>query len=71
MEAVQTFHKVLEDVDHLSLDEQETLVDIIRKRLIEKRRRQIIADVIEGEKEFAAGTLKPASVAEIMREITS
>jgi hypothetical protein len=71
METELTFHKVLNDIDHLSLDEQETLVDIVRKRLAEKRRRQIIADVNDGEKEFEAGRLKPATVSEIMREMTS
>jgi hypothetical protein len=71
MEAELTFHKVLGDVVRLSLDEQETLVNIVRRRLAEARRKQIIADVKEGEKEFAAGVLKPASVSEIMREITS
>jgi hypothetical protein len=65
MEAKLTFDRVLNDIDHLSLDEQETLVDIVRKRLADRRRKQIIADVIEGEKEFAAGALKPASISEI------
>lgn len=71
METQLTFHKVLSDVGQLSIDEQETLVDIVRRRLAELRRQHVIQDVEESRREFAAGRLKPMSVEEIMDEINS
>lgn len=71
MPTASRFNTVLEAVEQLSPDEQETLLNIVRKRLSDRRRQQIIADVREGEKEIAAGRLKTVSVEELMDEIDS
>ena len=57
--------------DKRSQEEQEVRLDIVRRRLAERGRQRIIRDVEEGEREFAAGRLKPMSVEEIMDEIIS
>ncbi|CAK8714952.1 hypothetical protein KKHLCK_04015 [Candidatus Electrothrix laxa] len=36
-----TFNDVLDAVDHLSLDEQESLIDVIRRRIADHRRQEI------------------------------
>ena len=71
MENTITFGDVLEAAEKLSLDEQETLIDILRRRAIERRRERLSKDIKEAEKEFREGKSKPASVDEIMKEILS
>jgi hypothetical protein len=71
MSITSQFNNVLEAIDQLLLEEQETLLTIIRHRLAERGRQRIVRDVEEGEREFASGRLKPMSVEEIMDEIIS
>ncbi len=66
-----TFGDVLEAAEKLSLDEQETLIEILRRRAIERRRDRLAKDIKEAEKEYREGKCKPASVDEIMKEILS
>jgi hypothetical protein len=65
------FADVLEAVESLPVEEKEMLVDIVRHRLIESRRRILKAEIDESQKDFDAGLIKPASVDEIMGEILS
>lgn len=69
MSQTATFRSVLEDADQLTLDEQETLVQVLRHRTAEQRRQQIIEDVREAEEEFRRGECKPTTVADLMAEI--
>lgn len=45
MQPTDSFSEVLEAIDLLSLDEQETLLDIITKRIHERGRKQLKADI--------------------------
>jgi hypothetical protein len=69
--AQATFDEVLEAIEHLPIDEQADLLEVVRRRLAEKGRRRVIEDVNEARAQFSNGTAKPASVDEIMREIES
>ncbi len=60
---------ILEEFDSLSLEEQETILEIEKKRIIERKREQLVRDVKEGEQEFKAKALKPESVEDIMKGI--
>ena len=71
MSSASNFSSVLDAIEQLSDEEQETLLDIVRRRLAERGRQRIVRDVEEGRREFAAGRLKPMSVDEIMDEINS
>lgn len=71
METMVSFGDVLEAADQLSLDEQETLIDILHRRLVERRRAELAQDIQEARQEFAADQAKPASPDEIMDEILS
>lgn len=55
---------VLEDFDSLTLEEQETVLHIETKRLVEKKRELLIEEVKEAEKEYTSGKLKPKNVDE-------
>ena len=64
-----TFADVLESVEQLSLEEQEDLMDILRHRLAEKRRAELVAEVQLARDEAKTGWLKAATPDEIMRMI--
>ena len=63
--------RLAEKVDaasELTLDEQETLLEVLRRRIAESNRARIVADVAEARAEFAAGQTRTRSVREIMDE---
>lgn len=50
-----TFAAVVDAADHLSLDEQEELIDIVSKRIHEKKRLELIEEVKQSRKEYEEG----------------
>lgn len=66
-----TFDEVLDVVERLPIDQQLELVELLRRRLAEYGRRQVVREVQEGRAESASGKSKPATVDELMREIES
>lgn len=71
MAEVLRFGEVLEAAERLSEDEQETLVDILEKRLAERRRQEIAAEVRAARLEHERGETRPATPDELMDEILS
>jgi hypothetical protein len=65
------FHAVVEAADRLTLEEQETLVTVVNRRLADRRRAELARDIREAQKEFERGALRPTSPDEIMKEILS
>ena len=66
-----TFSDVLETIEKFTVDEKETLVDILQHRLAEYRREQILKDIKSSEEEFEKGLCKPMSVDDFMKEVLS
>ncbi len=71
MPAVLAFGDVLEAVDALPLEEQQELMEVVRRRVIERRRRELAGEIAEAEAEYDAGGCEPKSADELMREILS
>jgi hypothetical protein len=71
MDKTLSFRKVLETVEQLSLEDQEMLIAIVRRRLVEQRRSELAKDRQEAQKEFKAGNAHPATPDELMAEILS
>ena len=71
MRNTMTFGDVLETVDRLPLEEQEELIEILRRRVIERRREELAKEIQEARKEFRAGQTRPATPDELMSEILS
>ena len=71
MGAQMTFDEVLDAVEHLPADQQSELVDVVRRRLAERGRQQVVDDVASGRGEFASGASRPVSADDLMREIES
>jgi hypothetical protein len=63
------FDLVLDAVEKLSLDEQETLVDILTHRIAAHRRTELAKDVRDAEEEFRQGGCSPITPGELMKEI--
>jgi hypothetical protein len=64
-----TLDQAIDTVMQLPVEQQEMLVDIIRNRHIEMRRREIARDAREAIAAFHAGKLKPQPVQEIIMEL--
>jgi SOS-response transcriptional repressor LexA len=66
-----SFGEVLEAADKLSMEEQETLIDILHRRMIERRRAELARDIRETQKEFQEGKCKPVTPDKLMKEVLS
>ncbi|MEX0271943.1 hypothetical protein AB3R30_22725 [Leptolyngbyaceae cyanobacterium UHCC 1019] len=63
------FHELVEYVDELSIDDQEMLFDLIRKRRIEKRRAEIAENAAQTLAAVRAGTAKSGSVEDLKADL--
>ena len=57
---MKTFGQVLEWADALPIEEQESLISILQRRLREERRDELVKAVKAARKEFKAGHCRPA-----------
>lgn len=71
MGSMAAFNEVLESADRLSLDEQETLTDILHRRRIDYQRAELVKDIQYAQQEFKEGKCKPVTSSELMKEILS
>ena len=69
MTPVLPFGEVLEAADRLSAEEQEELIAILRRRLVQATRQRLAAEIQEARQEFAEGRCLPTTPDELMREI--
>jgi hypothetical protein len=71
MEHAIPFCQVLEAIGKLSLDEQQTLLEIVAKRMTEESRKKILGDIEEAKREFSEGRCEPSTPQKIMDDILS
>jgi hypothetical protein len=69
MDSVLAFGEVLDAADQLSLEEQETLTDILKRRIIRRRRQELAAEVHSARQEYETGSCKAVAPDELMAEI--
>ena len=65
-----TFQEVLDIVESLPEYQQEDLVDIIRRRLIQQRRNRLADSVREAREEYARGETKKGTVDDLIKELS-
>ena len=65
------FGEILEEADRMPLEDQETLIEVLQKRMRDRRRAELAKDIQEAQKEFQEGSCHPATADELMREILS
>jgi hypothetical protein len=69
VKTLRSFSSILDAVETLSIEEQEALIDLIQKRIIEFRRNQLAHEVRQAQQEFKAGRCSPVSSSDIIDEI--
>ena len=65
-----TFQDAIEIVESLPEEQQENLIEILRRRLIEHRRDQLVTSVKEAKAEYERGEVKSGTVDDLIRELS-
>lgn len=65
------FDEVLEAVEKLAPDDQETLIALVQRRRLARQRAQLAKEIAEARQEFLAGGCQPRPPDALMREILS
>ncbi len=60
---------ILEKFDSLNIEDQESILEIEKKRLIQKKRAQLVEEVREAEKDYEAGKYIEGDVETLMKAI--
>lgn len=63
------FSKILEDVDSLSIEEKEVLIDLVQRRLAETKRSEIADSIIQTKQEYISGQVFRGSVEDAIAEL--
>ncbi|MEX0715607.1 MAG: hypothetical protein WD066_03430 [Planctomycetaceae bacterium] len=66
---MKSFSEVVDAADDLTVDEQETLITILRRRVSERQRAALAREIAEARAEHRRGESNPASASGIMAEI--
>jgi hypothetical protein len=66
---MNSFAQVLDSADHLSSEEQESLIGVLQRRLSERRRIELVEAVRLARKEFRQGRCRPATPNQILKRI--
>jgi len=64
-----TFDEVLDIIESFPEDQRESIVEIVKLRLIEERREQLAQTIKEAQEEYARGEVRCGTVDDLMREI--
>lgn len=64
-----TLDKVLDEAMDLPLEQQEMLIQILQRRIIEQRRDEIATDAAASLDQFRAGKLKAQTASEAIAEL--
>lgn len=69
MAQITSFDAVLESVEKLSVEDQEVLIDLVRRRLVERRRAEIATNIVKSQEEYQAGQVVRGNVDDLMAEL--
>lgn len=67
---VSAFEEALDIIDRLPVEDQEALVDIVHKRLVDQRRREIAANAQATLQAFHEGRASYGTVDDLRRELS-
>jgi hypothetical protein len=65
-----TFQKALEIVESLPEEQRESLMDIVKRRLIEERRDRLAQSIKEAREEYKRGKIRKGTVDDLMHELS-
>ena len=66
---MMVFQEIIDSIEVLSIEDQDYLFELIRKRRIENRRREILANSEEVMQSFKDGTAKRGSVDDLIADL--
>ncbi len=66
---MMTLQEIIDHVESLSIEDQDQLFELIRKRRIENRRAEILASAHEVMEAFKNGTAKRGSVDDLIADL--
>jgi hypothetical protein len=66
---MMVFQEIIDSIEVLSIEDQDYLFELIRKRRIENRRREILANSEELMQSFKDGTAKRGSVDDLIADL--
>ncbi len=66
---VVRFADLVEMIDRLPLEQRESLVDVVRRRIADDERRRIAASIRSARQQHSRGRCKPTTPDELIREI--
>mgnify|MGYP001605827709 CR=1 FL=1 len=69
MENIISFDNMLDSVSKLPVEEQLMLAEIIKKRIIEQRRKELANSVKESIKEYNGGIAKTGSLDDLIKDL--
>ncbi len=64
-----SFQDLIDAIESLPLDDQSTLVEIINKRIIERWREELVAEVKEAREAFSRGEVKRGTVKDLRKNL--
>ncbi len=64
-----TFQEALEMIEALPEEQRWSLMDLVRRRLVEERRDEIARSIREAREEYARGEVKRGTVDDLLREL--
>jgi predicted RNase H-like HicB family nuclease len=64
-----SFQQILDLIETLPGEQQETLIDIIKRRLIDLRRTELAVSIKETRTDYKKGNVKSGSVGDIMKDL--
>ena len=66
----KTFQEALDMVESLPENQQEDLIDIVRRRLIEQRRDRLSDSIREAREEYARGEVRKGTVDDLLKALS-
>lgn len=71
MATTSPFQRVLDTVETLPLEDQELLIDLLRHRLVERRRSEIARNAATTLQEIREGTVRYGSIDDLKKDLLS
>ncbi len=64
-----TFDEALDIIESLPEDQKESIIEIVKHRLIEDRRNLLVQNIKEAREEYSRGEARRGTVDDLIREI--
>ena len=63
------FQDLIDTIEALPVDDQESLIEIISQRLIQRRRAELASEIAEARSAYQRGEVRRGSVADLMEDL--